>query len=160
MGWTDGVDGNQQKCSSHQQPPVATHSPTRPICQQEQEGMRLDRPRVVVCSPPPTDFRAFVRSFQFIILLLPAWPVLSLRVAPFLAPSLVGGGRGHHFGICPVCLPLTRQSVNQLINQSVSSRSLSPCPQWKSTLPSVLRVNSQLCRRGQDIRKIDQFLSY
>lgn len=148
------------------------HSPTRPICQQLKAGKRLDRPRVVVDSPPPTDFRAFVRSFQLNILLL------SRLVRPFLTRRSIscsiigGGGRGaplRHLPRLSAPDKTIRQSVNQSIRFFQKPVSRSPLEihspfraagQETSPFPDCQTV-TQLCKRGQNIhtRSIDQFLT-
>lgn len=122
------------------QPLALSRSLALPVS--KQECGRIGPGFVVLSTPRPTPEPSclFLRPFQYIIPPFPVWSVLSLRVAPFLAPSLVGEEKGTTSASTPVCLPLTRHSVNQLINQSVSSRSQSPYPHWKSTDPSVVWV--------------------
>lgn len=95
----------------------------QPVSKHERKRQRQDRPRVSAFSPPPTDFRAFLfllRPFQLNYPApFPSGPSFSLRVAPILAPSLVGADEGGTTSaFCPVCLPLTRLSLNQS-NQSI-----------------------------------------
>lgn len=117
----------QRRCRCSKQQAASSHSPNRPVCQccqQQQEecgrigpglssALHPDRLPSLPCAFPP-------------------WSSLSLRVAPFTAPSL-GGGQESHFSHLPrMSAPdkTTHQSNNQSIpeahlqnpNQGIRSR--------------------------------------
>lgn len=160
------------------QRPLRSLRPPRSTCQQAgKERQRQDRPRVDGFSPPPTDFRAFL-SFPSSVSIpvhypapFPSGPSFSLRVAPFLAPSLVGAGEGGTTSaLCPVCLPLTRHSLNQS-NQSIRflpEASLQipigihslfrPAGQDRPPFSSLLAQTANSGKRGQNIHKINPWI--
>lgn len=150
----------------------------RSTCQQAgKERQRQDRPRVDGFSPPPTDFRAFL-SFPSSVSIpvhypapFPSGPSFSLRVAPFLAPSLVGADEGGTTSaFCPVCLPLTRHSLNQS-NQSIRffQKPVSRSPleihflfraagQDRPPFSSLPAQTANSGKRGQNIHKINPWI--